>query len=106
MYSELLRRVMAGRGGGLRSATDEQLRELLQDRRKRMDSIASGPVDTAGGQADPAASLAAQLEYDLVLLELCRARGIASDPGRFGRPAVERRRLERALTTAASDWSC
>lgn len=105
MYSELLRRVVAGRGDGLRSVTDQQLQALLQDRRRRMDTVSGGPVDTAGGRADAAASLAAQLEYDLVLLELCRARGIESDPGRFGQPAVERQRLERALTKAASDSS-
>jgi hypothetical protein len=100
MYSELLRRAVAGQGDGLRSATDQQLQTLLEERRSKMGPWSAGPVDANGGRPDAAAEIALQLEYDLVLLELCRARGIASDPDRFSQPVLERRRLERALTTA------
>ena len=105
MYSELLRKIVGERREAFRAATDLQLQILLQENRNKMGAPSARPVDTRGGRPDAAAELALQLEYDLVLLELCRARGIASDPDRFGRPLLERRRLERALAIAPSESS-
>jgi hypothetical protein len=44
--------------------------------------------------------LAANIDYDLALIDLCESKGIDSDPVRFARPLDERRRLERALVAA------
>jgi hypothetical protein len=102
MYSELLRKVPTGRGDWFLAFTDQQLQTLLQERRDEVGILSAGSVDRRHGRADVTAELALQLEYDRILLALFRTRGIASDPDRFGRHVLERRRLERALATAPS----
>jgi len=49
---------------------------------------------------DAAEAVAAQLNYDLRLLRLCRVLGIPCDASRFSQPGLERRRLEAAVKAA------
>ena len=44
-----------------------------------------------------AEDLALELDHDRMLLRLCSAMGIETEPGRFGNPLVERERLEDRL---------
>lgn len=56
-----------------------------------------GAASRAGGQLDVATAVADELRYDTFLVLLCRQVGIDVDVSAFGRPTVERRRLEHAL---------
>jgi hypothetical protein len=48
--------------------------------------------------------LALELDHDRMLLRLCTALGIESEPGRFGNPMAERERLEERLRAAGVDF--
>jgi hypothetical protein len=51
-----------------------------------------------------AEDLALELDHDRMLLRLCTAMGIESEPGRFGNPLVERERLEAQLREVGVDF--
>ena len=51
-----------------------------------------------------AEDLALELDHDRMLLRLCRALGIESDPSRFVNPLAERDRLERILRQSGVDF--
>jgi hypothetical protein len=102
MYCELLRIADAGQARALASATDQDLQALLAVRRRRLDVLATEPASRGGRGVDAAMSIAIQIDYDLVLLGLCRSRGISCDAGRFNPLALERLRLERALAANSS----
>ena len=51
-----------------------------------------------------AEDLALELDHDRMLLRLCRALGIESDPSRFVNPLAERDRLEKLLRQAGVDF--
>jgi hypothetical protein len=48
--------------------------------------------------------LALELDHDRMLLRLCTALGIESDPSRFANPLAERERLEGLLRSAGVDF--
>jgi hypothetical protein len=48
--------------------------------------------------------LALELDHDRMLLRLCLAMGIESDPTRFANPLAERARLENLLRNAGVDF--
>lgn len=97
MYGELLAVAMAGEDADARS--EEELVQELTNVRVR---LLRSPEGTRLGvpAVDAVSGLADQIEYDRVLLWLCRRHGIASGPEGFGRPEQERRRLEQALGDA------
>lgn len=51
-----------------------------------------------------AEDLALELDHDRILLRLCAAMGIESDPSRFSNPLAERERLEDLLRSAGVDF--
>ena len=51
-----------------------------------------------------AEDLALELDHDRMLLRLCAAMGIESDPGQFVNPLIERARLEGLLRRAGVDF--
>jgi hypothetical protein len=48
--------------------------------------------------------LALELDHDRMLIRLCAAMGIESDPARFVNPLVERARLEALLRQRGIDF--
>ena len=62
-----------------------------------------GPGDRMRAPADAPVDIAREIDYDLILIRLCRCFGIACGPSGFTRPFHERRRLEQALSTAGVD---
>ena len=48
--------------------------------------------------------LALELDHDRMLLRLCTAMGIETEPARFGNPLVERERLEDRLRDVGVDF--
>ena len=96
MYGQLLAMALEQEAGDAESEHD-LLRELARCRVRLAPRWAGGPAVAAVAAAS---GLAVQLDYDLALLRLCRMRGIACGPERFGRPEQERHRLERALGAA------
>ena len=98
MYSELL----AGLCDDvdpfpLPSSRDELVVILLQCRRRlNGHGLESGHV--------MAEDLALELDHDRMLLRLCSAMGIETDPARFANPLAERERLEDLLRSAGIDF--
>jgi hypothetical protein len=91
MYSELLAELCGDVDPlPLPVSRDELVVILLQTRRRLNDQ---------GGEVDHlmAEDLALELDHDRMLLRLCTAVGIESEPQRFGNPLVERERLEQRL---------
>jgi hypothetical protein len=98
MYSELLTSLCAEVDPlPLPSSRDELVVILLQYRR-RMNG--HGPEEGHIMAED----LALELDHDRMLLRLCTAMGIESDPGRFSNPLAERDRLEDLLHDAGVDF--
>ena len=99
MYSELLSRVCAETDPLVRLPTsrDELVVILLQCRRR---------FHVHGGDQghDLAEELALELDRDRMLIRLCSAMGIKSDPSRFVNPLVERARLEASLRQRGVDF--
>ena len=93
MYGQLLAAAMAR--GTDEPATERDLVRELAHLRLRL--APRWGVDGGSPRVDAAASIAAQVEYDLTLVRLCRRRGVDSALEAFARPGLERRRLERAL---------
>jgi hypothetical protein len=92
MYSELL----AGLCGDvdplpLPVSKDELVVILLQCRRRMSEHIMTE-------------DLALELDHDRMLLRLCTAMGIETEPERFGNPLVERERLEQRLREVGVDF--
>ena len=84
--------------------TDAQLLERLATRIAeacRADDRVSGVVVTVRKLEPP---MALELDHDRMLLRLCTAMGIESEPERFGNPLVERERLEQRLREAGVDF--
>ncbi|MGO8824553.1 MAG: hypothetical protein ACLQU9_04865 [Acidimicrobiales bacterium] len=97
MYSELLVGLCSDvEPLPLPSSRDELVVVLLQCRR-RLDSGHDGGHIMAE-------DLALELDHDRMLLRLCTALGIESDPSRFANPLAERERLEDLLRSAGVDF--
>jgi hypothetical protein len=98
MYSELLAGLCADVDPlPLPVSRDELVVILLQCRRR---------MNGHGGEDDHmmAEDLALELDHDRMLLRLCTAMGIESEPERFGNPLVERERLEDQLRAVGVDF--
>ena len=63
-------------------------------------------MDGEGGDGEHIMSedLALELDHDRMLLRLCTALGIETEPARFGNPLVERERLENLLREVGVDF--
>lgn len=98
MYSELLGGLCADVDPvQLPTSRDELVVILLQCRRR----LNGHGVDQGHVMAE---DLALELDHDRMLLRLCSAMGIESDPTRFVNPLAERERLERLLRQAGVDF--
>ena len=98
IYSELLAGLCADvEPLPLPVSKDELVVILLQSRRRMND---------AGGEGDHIMTedLALELDHDRMLLRLCTAMGIETEPERFGNPLVERERLEKRLREVGVDF--
>jgi hypothetical protein len=91
MYSELLSGLCADVDPlPLPVSRDELVVILLQCRRR---------LDGHGGDGEHLMA-----DHDRMLLRLCTALGIESEPSRFGNPLVERERLENQLRAVGVDF--
>ena len=98
MYSELLCGLCADMDPvELPASRDELVVVLLQCRRRlHGHGLEEGHI--------MAEDLALELDHDRMLLRLCHAMGIESDPTRFVNPLAERERLEGLLRSAGVDF--
>jgi hypothetical protein len=99
MYSELLCGLCADVDPVELPASREELVVILLQCRRRMNG--HGALDDAHVMAE---DLALELDHDRMLLRLCTAMGIESDPSRFVNPLAERDRLEGLLRRAGIDF--
>jgi hypothetical protein len=98
MYSELLCGLCSDVDPvQLPPSRDELVVILLQCRRR----LHGHGVDSGHIMAE---DLALELDHDRMLLRLCTAMGIESDPTRFVNPLAERERLEGLLRRAGVDF--
>jgi len=98
MYSELLLGLCADVDPvSLPTSRDELVVILLQCRRRLNGHGAEGGRIMAE-------DLALELDHDRMLLRLCAAVGIESDPSRFVNPLAERERLEDLLRAVGVDF--
>ena len=98
MYSELLCGLCADVDPvELPASKDELVVVLLQCRRRL---LGHDPEEASFMAED----LALELDHDRMLLRLCRALGIESDPSHFVNPLAERDRLEKQLRQAGVDF--
>ena len=98
MYSELLAELCGDVDPlPLPVSRDELVVILLQYRRR---------MSEQGGEGDTMMTedLALELDHDRMLLRLCTAMGIESEPKRFGNPLAERERLEQRLREVGVDF--
>ena len=101
MYSELLKTSLHALESDRASddvATEAHLLRELADRRLRLACDPRVP-DAAGVPS----RIACEIDYDIMLMMLCRLHRIPSGSERFTRPLVERRRLEDSLAEAGVD---
>jgi hypothetical protein len=98
MYSELLAGLCADADPlPLPSSRDELVVILLQYRRR----MSGQGLDSGHVMAE---DLALELDHDRMLVRLCTAMGIETDPDRFSNPLAERDRLEELLRDAGIDF--
>jgi hypothetical protein len=95
MYVQLLSAVLTFDGAG--SYAPGELLSLARENRHQMLTSMDRSHLSAEGE------LAYDVNYDCALIRLCAATGIETTPAFFGRPGVERGRLERALAAAGVD---
>jgi hypothetical protein len=98
MYSELLAGLCADVDPLPLPVSKDELVVILLQCRRRMNGL--------DGAADHmmAEDLALELDHDRMLLRLCTAMGIETEPERFGNPLVERERLENQLRAVGVDF--
>ena len=98
MYSELLAGLCADVDPLPLPVSRDELVVILLQYRRRMDGHGRE------GEHIMAEDLALELDHDRMLLRLCTAMGIETEPGRFGNPLVERERLEDQLREVGVDF--
>jgi hypothetical protein len=98
MYSELLAELCGDVDPLPLPVSRDELVVILLQYRRRM--AGHGPESEHIMTED----LALELDHDRMLLRLCTAMGIESEPGRFGNPLVERERLEAQLREVGVDF--
>jgi hypothetical protein len=96
MYSELLSGLCAEVDPLPLPVSRDELVVILLQCRQRMTGH--------GGDHIMAEDLALELDHDRMLLRLCTAMGIESEPGRFANPLAERERLEDQLRALGVDF--
>jgi hypothetical protein len=97
MYSELLSSLCDDVDPLLLPPTRDELVVILLQCRRRL----NGHEADGGHMAE---DLALELDHDRMLLRLCTALGIESDPTRFVNPLAERERLEDLLLSVGVDF--
>ena len=100
MYSELLAGLCADVDPLPLPVSRDELVVILLQCRRRM----NGHDSEGEGEHMMAEDLALELDHDRMLLRLCTAMGIESEPERFGNPLVERERLENLLRAVGVDF--
>jgi hypothetical protein len=98
MYSELLSGLCADVDPLPLPVSRDELVVILLQCRRHLD----GQEDD--GDHLMAEDLALELDHDRMLLRLCTALGIESEPARFENPLVERERLENQLRAVGVDF--
>jgi hypothetical protein len=98
MYSELLAGLCADVDPLPLPVSKDELVVILLQFRRRM--VGHG----SDGEHIMAEDLALELDHDRMLLRLCTALGIESEPDRFSNPLAERERLEERLREAGVDF--
>ena len=94
MYSELLSEFCADMDPVRLPTSRKELVVILLQSRRRL-------LDQGQGMAE---DLALELDHDRMLIRLCSAMEIRSDPTRFVNPLVERARLEGLLRQRGVDF--
>jgi hypothetical protein len=94
MYSELLSELCADIDPVRLPTSRDELVVILLQCRRRLRAQAHGMTE----------DLALELDHDRMLIRLCSAMGIESDPARFVNPLVERARLEALLHRRGVDF--
>ncbi len=99
MYSELLTGLCDDDAEPLPlpSSREDLVVILLQCRRR----LGTHSLNSAAVMAE---DLALELDHDRMLLRLCDAMGIESDPSCFANPLAERQRLEGLLRSSGVDF--
>lgn len=103
MYSELLSGLCADTEPVHLPTSREELVVILLQCRRRLDGHGRGQGLDEHGEV-MAEDLALELDHDRMLIRLCAAMGIESDPTRFVNPLAERARLETLLRSAGVDF--
>jgi hypothetical protein len=98
MYSELLAGLCADVDPLPLPVSQDELVVILLQFRRRMAGHG------AEGEHIMAEDLALELDHDRMLLRMCTALGIESEPDRFANPLAERERLEARLRAAGVDF--
>jgi hypothetical protein len=102
MYSELLSGLCADVDPVQLPASRDELVVILLQCRRRLQGHEHG-IDHELDHV-MAEDLALELDHDRMLLRLCAAMEIESDPSRFVNPLAERARLEALLRRAGVDF--
>jgi len=90
MYTRLLQKALLEHPGTMQERTAAKV--VRRRRRELQDAV---PPDL--GSESVSFVLARELAYDVALVRLATAVGIATDPSNFEHPGSERTRLEQAL---------
>jgi hypothetical protein len=98
MYSRLLSELCADVERVRIPPSRDELVVILLQRRRRPH------VHGADQVHDVVEDLALELDHDRMLIRLCSAMGIESDPAKFVSPLVERARLEGLLRRKGVDF--
>jgi hypothetical protein len=101
MYSELLSGLCADMDPVQLPTSRDELVVILLQCRRRLHGHRNGLDEHGQVMAE---DLALELDHDRMLLRLCAAMGIESDPTRFVNPLAERARLEPLLRRAGVDF--
>ena len=99
MYSELLAGLCADVDPLPLPVSKDELVVILLQSRRRLNEQGGGE-----GEHIMTEDLALELDHDRMLLRLCTALGIETEPERFGNPLVERDRLEQRLRELGVDF--
>jgi hypothetical protein len=95
MYRDLLTQAL-GKHEAEAGSADLLLADVVSSRAR----LRAAQVDPATSAAE---SLARELTYDVTLIRLCEALGVATTPSGFFNPGSERARLERELNDRGVD---
>lgn len=97
IYSELLEVSMRLGESSSGEVGDDRVHELLRVLAECRHRLVHKYQYERLASRDVSSDLAAQLDYDMALIRLCRLRGIDCSPAGFTPPILQRRRLEGEL---------